>query len=158
MPKREAGFTLIEIIATLLLVGMLSVFVSLFMTTFVNGYFMARNNSVTAMKAQMALDRMSLELKDMSAVSVLTDNSLITYTNSSGTGRTIKFVGSNIYLSTPTDNVLIDNLQSFTLSAAYDNVYAVAANDVAYLDIGFTVSGYTPFRTRIFPRTRIPHP
>lgn len=158
MPKREAGFTLIEIIATLLLVGILSVFAGLFMTTFVNGYFMARNNSDTALKAQMALDRMSLELKEVSALSVLTDNSLITYSNSSGAGRTIKFVGSNIYLSAPTDNILIDNVQAFTLSAAYDNVYAIAANDVAYIDIGFTLSGHSPFSTRIFPRTRIPHP
>jgi prepilin-type N-terminal cleavage/methylation domain-containing protein len=158
MRKREAGFTLIELVVTLLLVGILSVFAGLFMTTYVNGYFMVRNNSATALKAQMALDRISLELRDVSAVSVLTDNSLITYPNSSGAGRTIKFVGSDIFLSTPADNILIDNVQAFTLSAAYDNVYNVAANDVAFIDIGFTVSGYNPFNTRIFPRTRIPHP
>ncbi|OIP88079.1 MAG: hypothetical protein CO013_09015 [Syntrophobacterales bacterium CG_4_8_14_3_um_filter_58_8] len=158
MRKREAGFTLIEIIVTLVLVGILSVFTGLFMTTFLNGYFMVKNNSDTAMKAQMALNRISLELRDVSAVSALTDNSLITYTNPSGAGRTIKFVGSNIYLSTPTDNILIDNVQAFTLSATYRNVYNVAADDVAFIDISFTVSGYNPFSARIFPRTRVPHP
>lgn len=158
MLKQEAGFTLIEIIITLVLVGILSVFAGLFMTTFLNGYFMVKNNSDTAMKAQMALDRMSIELRDVSGVSALTDNSLITYTNPSGAGRTIKFVGSNIYLSTPADNILIDNVQTFTLSATYGNVYNVAANDVAFIDIGFTVSGYNPFSKRIFPRTRIAHP
>ena len=161
MRRREAGFTLIEIIVTLVLVGILSVFAGLFMTTFLNGYFMVKNNSDTAMKAQMALDRISLELRDVSAVSALTDNSLITYTNPSGAGRTIKFVGSNIYLSTPADQILIDNVQAFQLSATYGNVYAVlniAADDVAFIDIGFTVSGYNnPFSTRIFPRTRVPH-
>ena len=40
---------------------------------------MVKNNSDTAMKAQMTLDRMSLELRDSSSISVLTDNSLITY-------------------------------------------------------------------------------
>jgi prepilin-type N-terminal cleavage/methylation domain-containing protein len=162
MRKREAGFTLIEIIITLVLVGILSVFAGLFMTTFLNGYFMVKNNSNTAMKAQMALDRISIELKDVSAVSALTDNSLITYKNTRmdplGADRTIKFVGSNIYLSTPADNILIDNVQAFQLSPTYSNVYHVAADDVAFIDIGFTVSGYNPFSTRIFPRTRIPHP
>ena len=158
MRKREDGFTLIEIVVTLVLVGILSVFAGLFMTTFLNGYFMVKNNSDTAMKAQMALDRISVELRNVSAISALTDNSLITYTNPSGVGRTIKFVGSNIYLSTPADNILIDHVQAFQLKAVYRNVYNVAANDVAFIDIGFTISGYNPFSTRLFPRTRVPHP
>lgn len=155
MRKREDGFTLIEVIVTLLLVGIMSAFVGLFMTTFLNGYFMIKNNSDTAMKAQMALDRTSIEIRDVSAVSCLTGNSLITYTNSLGANRTIKFVGSSIFLSTPADNILINNVQNFQLSAPAGNVYNIAASDVAYIDIGFTVTGYNPFSTRIFPRTRI---
>ena len=162
MRKREDGFTLIEIIVTLVLVGILSVFVGLFMTTFMKGYFMVKNNSDTAMKAQMALDRISLELRDATAVSVLTDNSLITYKNTQidplGADRTIKIAGSNVYLSTPADNILIDNVQAFQLTATYNNVYNILANDVAFIDIGFTVGEYNPFSTRIFPRTRITHP
>ena len=158
MRNKEAGFTLIEIIVTLLLVGILSVFAGLFMTDFLNSYFLVKNNSDTAMKAQMAMDRVSAELKEASAVSVVTNNSLITYTNPSGAGRTIKFVGGNLYLSTPSDNLLIDRIQAFQLSATYGNVYNIATNDLAFIDIGFTVTGYTPFSTRIFPRNRIPHP
>ena len=162
MRKREDGFTLIEIVVTLVLVGILSAFVGLFMTTFMKGYFMVKNNSDTAMKTQMALDRISLELRDATAVSVLTDNSLITYKNTQidplGADRTIKFAGSNVYLSTPADNILIDNVQAFQLTATYNNVYNILANDVAFINIGFTVSGYNPFSTRIFPRTRITHP
>jgi prepilin-type N-terminal cleavage/methylation domain-containing protein len=167
MRKREAGFTLIEIVVTLVLVGILSVFAGLFMTTFLNGYFMVKNNSDTAMKAQMALDRISIELRDISPVSVSVpspvsipiDNSRITYTNSLGVVKTIKFVAPNIYLSTSTDNILIDNVQSFQLNATLKNVYNSLANDVAFIDIGFTVSGYNnPFSTRIFPRTRVPNP
>jgi prepilin-type N-terminal cleavage/methylation domain-containing protein len=166
MQKREAGFTLIEIVVALVLTGILSVFAGLFMTTFLNGYFLVKNNSDTALKAQMALDRISIELREISPVaaglphpvSALTDNSLITYTNPSGVSRTIKFEGSTIYLSTPADNILIDNVEAFQLSATYDNVYDIAANDVAFIDIGFTISGYDPFRTRIFPRNRVPHP
>jgi len=166
MRRREAGFTLIEIIVTLVLVAILSVFAGLFITTFLNGYFTIKNNSDAAMKAQMALDRMSLELQDVGAVSaavlnpisVLTPNTLITYTNQAGEVRTIGFDGSNIYLATAANNVLIDNIDNFQVNAVYGNVYNVAANDVAYIDIGFTVHGYSSFSTRVFPRNRIPHP
>ncbi len=165
MRKQEAGFTLIEIIVTLVLVGILSVFVALFLTSFLNSSFLIKNNSDTAMKAQMAMDRISVELKEVSAVSVLTTDSLITYKNRqidpSGADRTIKFQGSNLYLSTPSDNILIDQVQAFQLSATYRNVYNInniASNDMAFIDVGFTIAGYPPFSTRIFPRNRIPHP
>ena len=162
MRNKEAGFTLIEIIVTLALVGILSVFVGLFLTSFLNSYFLVKNNSDTAMKAQMAMDRISVELKEASVVSVLTTDSLITYKNRqidpSGADRTIKFQGSNLYFTTASDNILIDQVQAFQLSATYRNVYNIAANDVAFIDVGFTVAGYPPFRTRIFPRNRIPHP
>ena len=162
MQKHEAGFTLIEIIVTLVMVGVMSVFVGLFMTTFVNSYLMVRNNSETALKAQMALDRMSLELKSMSAIPTADppDNTHITYANLLGANRTISFAAPYIYLSTQAANncILIDNIQAFTLNVVYDNVYSVASNDVAYIDVGFTVSGYNSFNTRIFPRNRVPHP
>jgi prepilin-type N-terminal cleavage/methylation domain-containing protein len=158
MSKREAGFTLIEIIVALILIGILSVFAGLFMTSFISSYFLVKSNSDTAMKAQMAMDRISMELRDVSAVSAVTVDSLITYTNPLGAGRTIRRVGSNLFLSTPTNNILIDGVQAFQLSATYRNVYNIAANDMAFIDIGFTVAGTPPFSTRIFPRVRIPQP
>ena len=166
MRKRQAGFTLIEIILTLVLIGILSVFAGLFLTSFLSSYFLVKNNSDTAMKAQMAMDRISMELRDISPVSasvpspvsVLTPNTLIAYTNQAGMVRTIKRVGSNLYLSTPTDNILIDGVQDFQLSSTYRNVYNIASNDTAFIDISFTVAGYPPFSTRIFPRNRIPQP
>jgi prepilin-type N-terminal cleavage/methylation domain-containing protein len=166
MRKREAGFTLIEIILTLVLIGILSVFTGLFMTSFLSSYFLVKNNADTAMKAQMAMDRISMELRDISPisasvpspVSVLTPNTLITYTNQAGVVRTIKWIGSNLFLSTPTDNILIDGVQAFQLSATYRNVYNIAADDVAFIDVGFTVAGVPAFSVRIFPRNRIPQP
>jgi prepilin-type N-terminal cleavage/methylation domain-containing protein len=158
MLKRQAGFTLIEIILTLILIGILSVFAGLFMTSFISSYSLVRSNSDTAMKAQMAMDRISMELRDVSAVTALTVDSLITYTNPQGAGRTIRQVGSNIFLSTPTNNILLDGVQAFQLSATYRNVYNIAANDMAFIDIGFTIAGTPAFSTRIFPRIRIPQP
>jgi len=153
--KDKRGFTLIEIIATLVLVGVLSSIAVLFMGSFMNGYTTVKNNSSAALKAQMALNRVSLELKDMSLLSSLTGTS-ITYNNSQGNNRTIVFDGANINLS---NYLLIDKISNFYLSATYDNVYNVALDDLAYIDIGFMASGVTPsFSTRIFPRNRIIHP
>ena len=158
MRNNKRGFTLIEIIATLVLVGVLSSIAVLFMGNVLKGFTTVKNNSSAALKAQMALNRVSLELKDLSSLYSLTDNVSITYENSLGDNRTIKFAGSNLYISTPTDHLLIDGVSNFSLSATYDNMYNMAANDVAFIDIGFTVSGVSSFSTRIFPRNRIVHP
>jgi prepilin-type N-terminal cleavage/methylation domain-containing protein len=166
MLRGEEGFTLVEMIVTLILVGILCAFTGLFMISFLNGYFSVKNNTETAMKAQVALDRISSELKDLSPVSasvplpisVLASDSQITYTTKSGAVRSIQCSGSKIYLTTSTSNVLIDNIEQFKLNAVYGNVYNTASDDVEYIDIGFTVSGYGSFGTRIFPRVRIPHP
>jgi prepilin-type N-terminal cleavage/methylation domain-containing protein len=159
MRNNKRGFTLIEIIATLVLVGVLSSIAVLFMGNVLKGFTTVKNNSSAALKAQMALNRISLELRTLSSLSALTNNVSITYDNSLGDNRTIKFAGSNIYISTPTDYLLIDNVSIFSLSTATGNMYNIAGEtDVAYIDIGFTVSGVSSFSTRIFPRNRIVHP
>jgi prepilin-type N-terminal cleavage/methylation domain-containing protein len=158
MRNNKSGFTLIEIIATIALIGVLSSIVALFMGNVLNGFTTVKNNSSAALKAQMALNRISLELKDLSSLYSLTDNVSMTYQNALGDNRTIKFAGSNIYISTPADHLLIDGVSNFALSATHDNMYNIAANDVAYIDVGFTISGVGSFSTRIFPRNRIVHP
>jgi prepilin-type N-terminal cleavage/methylation domain-containing protein len=162
MRKDKRGFTLIEIIATLALIGVLSTVAVLFMGNVLTGFTAVKNNSAAALKAQMALNRLSLELKDMSSLNSLpTFNVSITYNNSLGDNRKIKFDGLSkcIYISTAADYILIDGVSNFSLSVTYDNMYNIAADDVAYIDIGFTVSGVSDsFSTRIFPRNRIVHP
>lgn len=169
MRTTARGFTLIEIIATLVLISVLGTVAAMFMGNFLTGYTAVKNNSSAALKAQMALNRISLELKDMSSMQTSpppSSSSGITYTNLTldplGGNRTIKFDGSKnyVYISTATDNVLIDKVSGFTLpSVPCDpDMYGSGASGVAYIDISFSVTDVGNFSTRIFPRSRIACP
>ena len=59
--KHEKGFTLVELVVTLVLVGIIGTFTTLFMYTGLNGYLRAKDTSEETLKAQIALDRISLE-------------------------------------------------------------------------------------------------
>jgi prepilin-type N-terminal cleavage/methylation domain-containing protein len=167
MKKGEKGFTLIEVIVTLVLSGVVAAFAGLFMTTFLNSYFFAKTNSESALKAQVALDRISLELKSMRSVTTFTNDSLVTYTRFVSEGsvatvdRTLQFVAPRIYLGNAgvAGNVLIDNVQSLTLRHTDDNLDNVAGNEVAFIDVSFRITGITtPFSARILPRHLVPAP
>ena len=67
--RPQKGFTLVELIVTLVLVGIIGTFTTLFMYTGLNGYLRAKDTSEGALKAQIALDRISLELKDINDIS-----------------------------------------------------------------------------------------
>lgn len=63
--KRESGFTLVEIIVTLVLVGLLALMAGTGIVAATRGYLFASANADTAAKAQLALARMSRELMDL---------------------------------------------------------------------------------------------
>ena len=156
------GFTIIEVTIALTLIGILSLFLGFFMVDFMKGYLQARSNSEVALKAQIALDRLSLEVKDIQTLTSVTDNSSITFTNPAGANRVIRYVFPRIYVTIDNvDRELMDGLLSFTLSATYDNMDGVVGpkEELAYVDVGFTVGGMNrPFTARVFPRTMVSQP
>ena len=62
-PTRAKGFILIELVTTLILIGLIGSFAGLFLYSGINGYIASRRNSEAALKAQVALDRISAELR-----------------------------------------------------------------------------------------------
>ena len=119
MELREAGFTLVEIIASLVLVGFLTVFAGIGLTTFMRGYLFATENSHMSQKSQIAMTRMTrelLELTDITSASA----SAVTLANIYGT-RTIGLDNGKIKIdesgtALSTGDTLIDNVGGFTLS------------------------------------------
>ena len=61
-PYWRIGFSLIEVIAVLVILGILTVLGTQALTTIARGYILARDNDVIAQKAQLALSRMSVDL------------------------------------------------------------------------------------------------
>ena len=163
--KHEKGFTLVELIVTLVLVGIIGTFTTLFMYTGLNGYLRAKDTSEGALKAQITLDRISLELRDIDSVSDFNDDTNVDYTSETlPAARRIRYAAGNgeILLSVGgSENLLLDDVQTFSMTATYNdlNYYGDNVNEVEAIEVSFTVGEIErPFRTRIFPRHMVSEP
>ena len=118
---KPLGFTLVELIVTLVVVGIIGTFTTLFMYTGLNGYLKAKDTSEGALKAQIALDRISLELKDINNISEFNSDTNINYTSETLPGsRKIILNGNKIDLDVDNNpNTLLDAVVSFDLKTTY---------------------------------------
>ena len=167
MLKQENGFTLVELIVTIILVGIVGTFTTLFMYTGLNGYLRAKDTAEGALKAQITLDRISLELRDIDEIDAFTANATIDYGSASETlpgDRQITYSAVAETISIDVDgnvNLLLDDVQNFTMAAAYAdlNNSGDGNNEVEAIDVSFTVGEIgRPFNARIFPRHMVPEP
>ena len=63
--ENQKGFALIELMAVIILVGIIATFAALFLTTGFNAYLNTKSTTEGALNAQMALDRISMELRNI---------------------------------------------------------------------------------------------
>ena len=158
------GFTLVELIITIVLVGIIGTFTTLFVYTGLNGYLTARDTSEGALKAQITLDRLSMELRDIDSISAFTDGTQIDYTSSMLSGnRQILF--SNGVLSINGGNgaqELLTGVENFVMSIPEDakkDLNNDGINEVQAINISFNTEQVgRPFGARIFPRNMVPAP
>jgi prepilin-type N-terminal cleavage/methylation domain-containing protein len=170
--KKQSGFTMLEVIAVLVLVGMLSAIAGMGIVRGVEGYIFARENAPTALKAQLVLSRLSREFIEISGVSETTTTSL-KFQNLSGDhalamvdvggGKVIKLINGTALPTAVTGYTLIDRISSLTMTyKKKDGTNWVQGTDAASLlttiEITFAVSrpdttaGSISFSTRINPR------
>jgi len=159
--RRQRGFTLIEIIAALILLGILAVTVFGFMGQAVRGFFIARDALAITQKAQIALNRMRIELtyleKTPSPTGTATSLSYTAIISGGTENNTIAYDagGNRITWNTAT---LIDDVGGLTF-AYYDaptssptSSYQSTTNLIGITLIMLDADGNTAtFTTRVAP-------
>ena len=162
----QHGLSLVELVASLVIAGILAVALSTIVVTAMDGYIFSQNSADVAQKGQLALARMRSELLNATAVSTATGSKIV-FTNPDGTYELEK-TGSVITLrrtsapavapKTLVDNILVnygaDQLfiyQKVPLSGTWS-----AGEDIALLyAIDITLKfddNSTVFNTTVNPR------
>ncbi len=159
------GLILMEVITTLILIGVIGVFTGMFLYTGVSGFITSKKISETALKTQNALNRIDVELRDMIQVAsvpvpVFTNNSITYRTTSSdlpGT-REIRFEpdpGRLTLRVNGTPYLLLDGVESFTVGTEQmdlDNENSDEELTAINLSLRMADVG-TVFTKKIYPRS-----
>lgn len=152
----EKGFSLIEIIAVMVLMGFLGAFASMGVAQFTKGFLFATENAAIAGKGEVAMLRILKEFVVISAVTTGNATS-ITYTNPrAGSPHTVSLVGADLTLD---GDVLADKVSAFSLS--YYPSYSGTATatwqaSTTLIEFSLTLSGTqgntSTFTSRVAPR------
>ncbi len=147
--KRQAGFTLVELIAVTVMLGILAIFGGIFLSTGMRGALNARLSAENGQKAQVALERIALELREAKsglgaggAIQVLASPARIVYLTGHASlpgTRTLQYNTSGANAGTLTlttviggvtsTNVLVDGVTSCSMAFSGTDtttVFAVA--------------------------------
>lgn len=121
------GFTLIEIVASLVIMGIIAMFGTNLLTNVVRGYTRARNADEVVQKAQMALQRMTVEFTQLIPSGAIGNAANITY-NFNGTNCFIFQNGNTIvYRYNGTNYTLVDGVANGSLQFRYYVSYSATA-------------------------------
>jgi len=141
--SHQKGFTLLEIIAALILVGIIGATLGIGITQIINGFVFSKKNAETARKAQLAMIRLVKELKSAN----ISDTPLPTATSITFSGDATYTVswsaGNPLTMKNPLtmdSYILTDNVSDFKLTY-YDlyNSSAAAYSASATKLIGITL-------------------
>jgi hypothetical protein len=148
---------LIELVVTLVLVGIIGIFTGLFLFTGMRGYITSKETSEGALLAQTALERISKELRDIDTIPVApVSNSSITFTSTSLPGqRRISYASGEISITVNgvTAWPLLKNVDSFILSWAQDDLDNDGTDEIKTITIAFNTEQVGQmFSTTIYPR------
>ena len=110
--NNQKGFALIELMAVIILVGIIATFAAFFLTTGFNGYLNSKNTNEGALNAQMALDRISMELRNIRDVTGTPSSTSLSYKSDDPTEtRTLKYENQMVFIRVDTtDHMLLDNI------------------------------------------------
>lgn len=167
----EKGFTLIEVIVTLMLVGITAVLAGMWIVSVANGYVFAKLNARTAQNGQLAMTRLVKEFAAITSVDEGTTNTNINKITYTRTDSALAPVSAIVSLSGKTiqmnidgagANTLTDSVSSFTLAYCDDpnspspscSQYWSSTSRIIEIKLTLTGGNNTPveFAQRVAPR------
>ena len=172
---RDSGFTMIEVVVSLVLFGIIALVAGMGIVSFAKGYVFTRDSTHMAQKAQLAMGRLNREFMEITNIAATEDTQPdphVIYDNISGRhaiakyGNEIKmFIGlpSGTVILTPNgENTLIDNVDSLTLSYFKDflagQTWVLGTDDMDLLTairFDLTLIGVGGnFSTVVYPRNK----
>jgi prepilin-type N-terminal cleavage/methylation domain-containing protein len=163
---QSAGYTLIELIAVLILVGIMSAAAGYAIFPMTEAYFVAMRSSEVAGKTQAALTRMVLELTNLADVSS-GNSSSITFQSRDGSGapgwHTLSWTGAGAPL-TLDGATLLDAVQEMSLeyirldSGGNEIRTSVWSSGCRGMELSVTPSGSggRPYAIKVFGRNVVP--
>jgi len=138
--KQMQGFTLVELLITITILGVLSVLMLPVIQTGFNGYFTARNITEANWQAEMALERMTRDIRDIpspSSISVANSNQL-TFVGATNNSVSYTLSGTNLLLN---GNILAQGVNSVTFGY-FTSAGAVAGTiaSICYVTITLNIT------------------
>ena len=136
--KRARGFTLIELVVVIVLMGITAVTMTILFTGAVSGYIDNARRLDSASSARIALDRMGRELREAMPLSIR-----INTVASSSCIQFLPVLGSSIYTTFPinTNTISVLDFTAPTASPIYAAIYPVNANQLYQLVAMKLISG-----------------
>lgn len=153
---------MIEVVASLVIVGILATFAALFLVVGLEGYETTRKATDAAMNAEVALSRISLELRNIESISSApVANTSLAYTSTEKPAldgsRILKFSAGNLYINVDgVDYKLIEDISAPLLDVKDDvDLDNDGTDEVAYITVGFDLEYMPSFQVRVYPRVMI---
>jgi prepilin-type N-terminal cleavage/methylation domain-containing protein len=141
-PLNRRGFTLIELIAVLVILGIVSVLGSMGLVEIARGFIFSKRSVAAAGQTQVALARLVKEFSAIQSIASATDKT-ITYTRAPGETHTVSWTSEDQPVTIDGDT-LIGNVKSFSLAYynAYNGSAAAYSSSTAVIQVTLVIKGY----------------